>query len=116
MGGVSTTTLYYLLKIYQPLSITLHNDFHVFFSGVICCLALKSDVLGINMECTGPWCWIRGDLDEKTMITWMLLAGKGWEGLCYFAAANLYILPKLYRWIRVRFNSRYLKVRVFLNY
>ena len=61
-----------------------------------------SNKLGANYESTGPWCWIKSDLDEGEMVTWMILTGKGWELFCYMVAANLYILAKIQMYFRVR--------------
>lgn len=43
---------------------------------------------------TSGWCWINESLNWKDEVLWMLLAGKLWEIIAYFAIAVLYALIK----------------------
>ncbi|XP_045163833.2 G-protein coupled receptor 157-like [Mercenaria mercenaria] len=49
---------------------------------------------------TGPWCWL--DLQHQRHKLWIFLAGKGWEFLCYLITTSVYVLLKLYRYLRHR--------------
>ncbi|KAK3594988.1 hypothetical protein CHS0354_019917 [Potamilus streckersoni] len=77
--------------------------------GVIATTAVALKVLGEdNAMVTASWCWIRSDLEPPVMTSiWMVLAGKGWEILCYLTTMTLYCLLKLTLWKRrtVHFRS-----------
>ena len=49
---------------------------------------------GVNAGATGPWCWINTNNADRKVILWQVLAGKGWEILCYIVTVALYILVK----------------------
>lgn len=51
---------------------------------------------------SGPWCWIRGCLDNNEIVKWMTITGKGWEISTYIVTAFLYIYLKYYMIKRVR--------------
>lgn len=71
--------------------------------GVIIIAAATSGALGSdNSVGTGSWCWIKSDLEDKVQVIWMVVTGKGWEILCYFITAGLYILSKIEIWSQRR--------------
>ncbi|XP_056005991.1 G-protein coupled receptor 157-like [Ostrea edulis] len=64
---------------------------------VITLTAAFKNVLGEDLSIgSGPWCWIRGCLDQEKTILWMTVSGKGWEILTYIVTAFLYIYLKYY--------------------
>jgi hypothetical protein len=65
---------------------------------VITLAAAFKNVLGEDLSISsGPWCWIRGCLeDQKTIMLWMTVTGKGWEIMTYIVTAFLYIYLKYY--------------------
>lgn len=67
------------------------------FPGTIAVSALVNKVLGsdrTNTGGTGPWCWI--STNTTNPVTWMVVAGKGWEIACYLITMSLYVLLKVY--------------------
>ncbi|KAL3861110.1 hypothetical protein ACJMK2_007182 [Sinanodonta woodiana] len=86
--GVKAECVYHLLSWGIPGAITI--------------TALALNVLGEeNSIGTGSWCWIRSDLEPPVMTSiWMVLAGKGWEIMCYLTTMSLYCLLKLILWRR----------------
>ncbi|KAL3861115.1 hypothetical protein ACJMK2_007184 [Sinanodonta woodiana] len=77
--------------------------------GTITITAVALKVLGEDHSMvTSSWCWIRSDLEPPVMTSiWMVLAGKGWEIMCYLTTMSLYCLLKLMLWKRrtVSFRS-----------
>nr|XP_022343780.1 G-protein coupled receptor 157-like [Crassostrea virginica] len=64
---------------------------------VITFLAIWYDVLGEDFFITtGPWCWIKGCMEQDKVIYWMALTGKGWEVATYFLSMTFYIIIKFY--------------------
>ncbi|KAK3594991.1 hypothetical protein CHS0354_019921 [Potamilus streckersoni] len=87
-SGIKAKCVYHLLSWGIPGAITI--------------IAVALDVLGEDYSIgTGSWCWIRSDLEPPVMMSiWMILAGKGWEILCYLTTMSLYCLLKLILWRR----------------
>ncbi|XP_062576052.1 G-protein coupled receptor 157-like [Saccostrea cucullata] len=64
---------------------------------VITLVAAFKNVLGEDQYIgSGPWCWIKGCMDNSELILWMTLTGKGWEIMTYIITAFLYIYLKYY--------------------
>lgn len=72
--------------------------FHVFGWGIpvaIVSIAVSENKLGDNGDkVTSGWCWVSKNLEWKEQVLWMLLAGKLWEIMAFFAIAVLYALIK----------------------
>ena len=51
---------------------------------------------------TGQWCWVEiyrnssTQADEKNIMFWMTLSGKGWEIACYIITTCLYLALKIH--------------------
>ncbi|XP_022286112.2 G-protein coupled receptor 157-like [Crassostrea virginica] len=75
---------------------------------VITFLAIGYDVLGEDFFITtGPWCWIKGCMEQDKVINWMALTGKGWEVATYFLTMTFYLIIKFYMVKRsLRFEVR----------
>ncbi|KAK3601921.1 hypothetical protein CHS0354_001930 [Potamilus streckersoni] len=67
--------------------------------GLVTLLACMQDALGSDSDTntvTGTWCWIKSSNNTHTKtIEWMLVAGKGWEILCYILSLSILVLLKL---------------------
>lgn len=75
--------------------------------GIITITASGLDVLGNDKSVgTGSWCWIKTQLADHVQIAWMIVAGKGWEILCYIVTAGLYMMSKIAMWSQRRENTR----------
>ncbi|KAL3887319.1 hypothetical protein ACJMK2_027261 [Sinanodonta woodiana] len=64
--------------------------------GLITVLAGVNHALGRYSKddsVTGTWCWINDNISDP--VTWMLLAGKGWEIMCYILSISILVLLKL---------------------
>lgn len=65
-------------------------------------VAAFKNVFGEDLSISsGPWCWIRGCLDNGEIVKWMTVTGKGWEILTYIITAFMYIYLKYYMIKRV---------------
>ena len=82
------------------------NHFLLFkYTVVITFLAIGYDVLGEDFFITtGPWCWIKGCMEQDKVINWMALTGKGWEVATYFLTMTFYLIIKFYMVKRVRLH------------
>ncbi|KAK3596206.1 hypothetical protein CHS0354_016149 [Potamilus streckersoni] len=63
--------------------------------GTITSLAGSERVLGPSYNVTGTWCFIKDNLPPKQNTKWILIAGKGWEILCYILSLSILVLLKL---------------------
>ncbi|XP_062594340.1 G-protein coupled receptor 157-like [Saccostrea cucullata] len=72
-------------------------DFKFTIPVVITLVAAFKNVLGEDQYIgSGPWCWIKGCMNNSELILWMTLTGKGWEVMTYIITAFLYIYLKYY--------------------
>ena len=49
-----------------------------------------------NDYASAGWCWVRESASWKEMVLWMIVFGKGWEILAYFAITLFYVLIKMH--------------------
>lgn len=87
---------------------------------IITMVGAFKNVFGEDLSISsGPWCWIRGCLENNEIVKWMTITGKGWEISTYIVTAFLYIYLKYYmikrRWREHAPDLRYSQISMHLR-